>query len=93
MNTDTDKTTKTPSDLYAEAEQSAYKAITHGCDGPVTAFVVMSRAVALARSGRCPKVAGVSHDPISNALDRALEGLLVDDADSRLGYRHPSNGS
>ena len=43
---------------YQQLEQAAVDEITHGCDGPVTAFVAMARAVRLAREQRYQPVDG-----------------------------------
>lgn len=46
---------------------AALDLLTHGCDGPVTRFVVISRALELASVG------AYCTDAIANALDAALD--------------------
>jgi hypothetical protein len=62
--------TETQRKAYETSKTDAYSFITDRTDGPVTAFVAMSRAIELARRGRCP-VIGID-DPIANALDEFL---------------------
>lgn len=43
--------------------------LTHGCDGPLTPFVIITRAIELARSS---KGASLSSDDIANGLYEAM---------------------
>jgi hypothetical protein len=65
---------------YEERQKGAIEYLAHGCDGPVTVFVVMSRAIELARAGKylpCQpdgnETSGYRPDPIANALFIFLE--------------------
>lgn len=51
--------------------------IDHGCDGPITAFVLIARATELAASG------AYHPETVANALDRALRDYhwLVDNGE------------
>ena len=54
---------------FAQTSDSVAKAIdelTHGCDGPVTMFVVYHRAMILARLNAYPMI-GI-YDPLAEAL-------------------------
>jgi hypothetical protein len=59
-------------ETYGGAKARALRVLLSGNDGPVTAFVVMARAVRLARAAG--PFDGVD-DPIANALDEALAAI------------------
>jgi hypothetical protein len=71
--------TETQRKAYETSKKHAYDFIADRTDGPVTAFVAMSRAVELARTGKCP-VVGID-DPIANAL---VEFLPIDGGETLL---------
>lgn len=62
---------------YQAQENEAYEHLFHGCDGPITQFVLMARAVKLARKQGEPPP---GDDPIANALFRALSEVAPDDS-------------
>ena len=57
---------------YHSAVEAIKEELTVPNDGPVTPFVVMARAVRLARTGRYPNIQGVHDDVIANALFEVL---------------------
>lgn len=61
-----------------EATEKARKAIDHGCDGPITPFVLIARACDVASRGDCHAHA------VADALHEALESRrwLRDDDDA-----------
>ena len=63
-----------------EQIRRAYEDITHGCDGPVNCFVLISRAIELASKK------SHSNDALANALEQALEMWGVDFTDTAIVY-------
>jgi hypothetical protein len=64
---------------YEAAKEEALDYILDTCDGPVTPFVVMARAVELARKAGPHQGCD---DPVANALDEALGTLSAGDLPS-----------
>ena len=63
-----------------EQIRRAHDDITHGCDGPVNCFVLISRAIELASKK------AHSNDALANALAQALEMWGVDFTDTATVY-------
>lgn len=55
-----------------EQIRRAYEDITHGCDGPITTFVLIGRAIELASKK------SHNNDALANALVQALDAWGVD---------------
>lgn len=49
------------------AIESVKRQLDHGCDGPITSFVLIARATALAASGKVPS------ETVANALYECLD--------------------
>ena len=60
----------TTNEDYPREYQAACQELQHECDGPLTAFVVIARAIRLARAGRFQHP---GDDPIANALFDSLK--------------------
>lgn len=59
---------------FERAIADAFNALTHGCDGPVTNFVVISRAIELARTSKFTTTSKYGNDALAEALNNALYG-------------------
>lgn len=62
-------------DQFNRQKRMALSIITDPHDGPVNRFVMVARAIELARKGELGpvRVDRVPSDPVANALDQALE--------------------